>query len=86
MASVQFKRMNWFQKRPLYKVMDAWRQRRREANAEFLSVSANAAARFANAQINLAQGSATLAGQQALLRVQDELKKVTASLSVDKLV
>ena len=29
MASVQFKKMNWFQKRPIYKVMDAWRDKRR---------------------------------------------------------
>ena len=86
MASVQFKKMNWFQKRPLHEVMDSWREKRRAAIDDFQTISANAAARIATAQINLAQGTADLVGQQTLLRVQSELKTVTSGLSVNKLL
>lgn len=81
---MQIKRMNWFQKRPLHKYMEAWRNNRRAMIAEMQDASAFAASRFTSAQVNLAAGTAQLAITTSAERAQSEMKAKIASF-VDKL-
>lgn len=84
MASVQFKKMNWYQKRPLHKVMDAWREKRREQIAEFQSGSQLMVNNLATAQYNLIEGKAKLAAEASLVRTEAELKAFAKNLTVNK--
>ena len=86
MADMRIKRMNWYQKRPLYKEVEAWREKRRAGIAEYQEASAAAASGFAAAQTSYSTGMATLAGKASLARIQNEIKAVASDLPVDKLV
>jgi len=82
---MQIKRMNWVQKRPVYKVMEAWRQNRRAMIADFQSASQLALNNFATAQYRRTEGMAELAAKAALARTQEELKAFAKTLAVDRL-
>ena len=79
---MQIKRMNWVQKRPLYKVMKAQRERQQAMTANFESATVAASTNFALAQQNLFAGQASLVTQAAITRTQNELKAKVATLNM----
>jgi hypothetical protein len=71
---MQVKRMNWFQKRPVYKIMEARRERHRTSIETFQANMAAAASTFAAAQTSLSSGLAEIAAQLVIQRSQTQLQ------------
>ena len=81
---IQIKRMNWYQKKPLYQVNQAWRQKRQAMISDFQNASASASAAFTGAQINRSAGMAALAAQASVARSQSEIQATIDSLTALK--
>jgi hypothetical protein len=74
---VQFKKMNWFQRVPVYEQMQAWREKHRAATEDFQSASASAMSTIATAQIDLFAGRAQITAQTVIDQTQKALKEKT---------
>lgn len=78
MPAVQFKRMNWFQKVPLWKYNEAWRQHHAAATGKFLDNTAAAVNSFTAAAINQIDGTAEISAQAAVDRIEAAVKAKAA--------
>jgi hypothetical protein len=81
MAVVQFKRMNWFQKVPIWKYNEAWRRHHAEQTGKFLDTTTAAINSFASASIGQMTGNAEIAARTAVDRVQAAVNAKAAQQS-----
>jgi hypothetical protein len=72
MPAVQFKRMNWFQKVPLWKYNEAWRKHHAQETGKFLDTTSAAMSSFTNAVVGQINGSGSITTQVAVQRIQAE--------------
>jgi hypothetical protein len=80
---VERKSMNWFSKRPLYKQMQAIRERSQARTASFEAANTAASVAFAGAQQSLFAGQASLVTQATIERTQRELQaKIKATVNL----
>jgi hypothetical protein len=81
MAAVQFKRMNWFQKVPIWKYNESWRKHHAGVTSRFLDNSAAAVNSFTSAALGQVEGSAKIAAQIGVDRIQAAISAKAQSQS-----
>jgi hypothetical protein len=78
---MEIRRFNWTRRKPLWQQMQAWRESRAQALRRFLDNGAAASTTFANAQVNLSSGMASIAAQTSLQRTQKDIALRSAQVN-----
>ena len=82
--AIPIKRFNWVSFRPAWEQNNIWNAKRKAMREDFEAINSLALSSFANAQINLSEGLATLAAEAWIKRSQDAI--VAKKAQVNKLV
>jgi hypothetical protein len=81
MAIVQWKKMNWFRTPSPWQQAEARRAKRKAAVEQFQSQNESFLSGVAGAQSNQVSGSATIATQLAIARIQAQAKAKSEALA-----